>query len=280
MESLSQKLKLNVSTDFHVTWHGAKSSWPRFEENEQSKFFCLLRRWLLTMNISFQSEDEDQLVVPGHGMPKAHRDCWWVEGKPSLSYFSVLYDLQNFVKHIPINSGASLLREEDGPGGWGRHPWWRVQGNHRSQSIIWACVLPLVKTPYPCVQRILRIVIILMHSGICSPYHWRQWQAGLPHEAGYPDQWQGEAALEEGNHLLPSPQGCKFPRILIALVGVTVALVLVWYASNKNTFIFRERGRGSLSAGASSTATSPSSPWPSSRRERLRWLCYGWCTFN
>ena len=134
---------------------GLKALGPDLRKMNRASFFCLLRRWLLTMNISFQSEDEDQLVVPGHGMPKAHRDCWWVEGKPSLFYFSVLYDLQNFVKHILTNPGASLLREEDGPGGWGRHPWWRVQGNHQSQSIIWACLLPIVKTPYPCVQRIL-----------------------------------------------------------------------------------------------------------------------------
>ena len=31
--------------------------------------------------IAFQSEDEDQFVVPGHGMPEADRDCWWAEGK-------------------------------------------------------------------------------------------------------------------------------------------------------------------------------------------------------
>merc|ERR1719384_2541797 len=46
-------------------------------------------------------------------------------------------------------------------------------------------------------------------QGICSPHHRRQRQAGLPHEAGYPDQRQGEAAVEEGNHLLPSPQGWR-----------------------------------------------------------------------
>ena len=52
--------------------------------------------------------------------------------------------------------------------------------------------------------------IMLNFLGMRSPHHRRQRQAGLPDEAGYPDQRQGEAAVEEGNHLLPSPQGCKF----------------------------------------------------------------------
>ena len=78
---------------------------------------------------------------------------------------------------------------------------------------------------------------------------------------GYPDQRQGEVAVEEGNHLLPPPQGCKFLKI-----------VLRSSCADLTIFIFRESARGSPSADASSTATSPSSPWPSSRRERLRWF--------
>ena len=76
---------------------------------------------------------------------------------------------------------------------------------------------------------------------------------------GYPDQRQGEVAVEEGNHLLPPPQGCKF-----------LIIVLRSSCADLTNFFFRESARGSPSADASSTATSPSSPWPSSRRERLR----------
>ena len=36
---------------------------------------------LSTLSNLFQSEDEDQFVVPGHGMPEADRDCRWAEGK-------------------------------------------------------------------------------------------------------------------------------------------------------------------------------------------------------
>ena len=83
----------------------------------------------------------------------------------------------------------------------------------------------------------------------------------LLYVSGYPDQRQGEVAIEEGNHLLPPPQGCKF-----------LIIVLRSSCADLTIFLFRESARGSLSADASSTATSPSSPWPSSRRERLRWF--------
>ena len=83
----------------------------------------------------------------------------------------------------------------------------------------------------------------------------------LLYVSGYPDQRQGEVAIEEGNHLLPPPQGCKF-----------LIIVLRSSCADLTIFIFRESARGSPSADASSTATSPSSPWPSSRRERLRWF--------
>ena len=55
--------------------------------------------------IAFQSEDEDQLVVPGHGLPKAHRDCRWVEGTlPFLFFhFSVLCDIQKHYSETPLS---------------------------------------------------------------------------------------------------------------------------------------------------------------------------------
>ena len=37
----------------------------------------------------------------------------------------------------------------------------------------------------------------------------------LLYVSGYPDQRQGEVAIEEGNHLLPPPQGCKFCKIVL-----------------------------------------------------------------
>ena len=38
---------------------------------------------------------------------------------------------------------------------------------------------------------ICRHVFIRTHSGICPLYYRKRRQAGLPHEAGYPDQRQG-----------------------------------------------------------------------------------------
>merc|ERR1712038_1197634 len=57
------------------------------------------------------------------------------------------------------------LREEDGSGDRGRHPWRRVQG-------------------------------------VRGEDHRRQRQAGLPHEAGSADQRSREAAPQQGTHLL------------------------------------------------------------------------------
>ena len=111
---------------------------------------------LFTLFDQFQSEDEDQFVVPGHGMPEADRDCWWAEGKtlnktnqwkfschtwnwqpwnpwprygsPSrmITYLGQYHSVMQWQTVFP---GSSFLWEEDGPGGWGRYPWWWVQGN-------------------------------------------------------------------------------------------------------------------------------------------------------
>ena len=62
-------------------------------------------------------------------------------------------------------AGEALLREEDGSGDRGRHPWRRVQG-------------------------------------LRGEDHRRQRQAGLPHEAGRADQRSREAAPQQGTHLL------------------------------------------------------------------------------
>ena len=66
--------------------------------------------------------------------------------------------------------------------------------------------------------------------------------------------------------LLKKGTTCYRPRKDVSFLEPSLAtLMLVNHAGT-----FRESVRGSLSAGASSTATSPSSPWPSSRRARLR----------
>merc|ERR1711879_1121855 len=58
--------------------------------------------------------------------------------------------------------GETLLREEDGPRARGRHPRRRVQGLRREG-------------------------------------HWRKRQAGIPHEAGYPDQSACQASPRQGS---------------------------------------------------------------------------------
>ena len=45
------------------------------------------------LQIAFQSEDEDQLVVPGHGLSEADRDLRWAEGAKAI-YFLFIFAIR------------------------------------------------------------------------------------------------------------------------------------------------------------------------------------------
>ena len=165
---------------------------------------------LFTLFDQFQSEDEDQFVVPGHGMPEADRDCWWAEGKKleedvtmkifishlrlaSRKSLALIQSSQSYPYLIKPRSqrhagarmrliklvfpGSSFLWKEDGPGGWGRYPWWWVQGNLDDN------VAATIQSPVADAVGML-LPSFWFVTGLRSPHHWRQRQAGLPHEAG------------------------------------------------------------------------------------------------